>query len=726
MENQFNIEELTKLAEQGDVAAQSQLGNCYYWGNGVEKNHEKSFEWYLKSAEQGDKEGQYFVGMFYATGSGTARDYQQAVKWCRLAAEQGQADAINQLGWHYEHGFGVEKDEKKAVELYLRNAENGNALAQFYLSSCYGWGKGVEQDYQKALEWAEKAVANGCEAAIQAVNFYKASLPRQKEEEKFVKETKLADDKADFSVKNAVGFKTNANADTQPTAKKSKEQELLELAEQGDANAQYELGYYYEWKSYDDKKALEWYTKAAEQGHIKAQEQVAYIYRKGKVVERSYEKYVEWMTKAANQGSAEAQQSLGVFYDKGADGVPQNYELAAMWFEKAAEQGKVEATYQLGEYYYWGNGVPENNEKAIEWYKKAAEGDVHYVATIEAQWRLGEMYEHGHGVDVDLEVAAEWYNSAAKNHHSGAKDDLERLYESGAVEPKDVAVRNDEVFGRLIHDGKKTWKGKITANFNGRQTELKIRLASTSKEKFSKEQLKAFAEYREKEAVFYAAVQQKAKEIYKKANGEKDNEIIPTKLCIDRQGNYGWECKKAWDEQAISAILSDGDVQIGSVSVVYNYADVVASRSKTQWYEGDTAYMNLFGFLEALDVRRALYEYEEAEDEEVREGKLTDKEVELLLWLTNELNTESIADGVVNYCNITYDMWSDKQIGREDLLDELDISKIYLRTEHSAEYDDDPEISLAGECQCDEEHGIAIGFKDKELAGVSSEDYGFS
>lgn len=683
MENQANIEELTKLAEQGDVTAQNQLGNCYFQGIGVRKNYDESLKWYLKSAEQGDKDGQYYTALIYVT----KQNYQEAVKWSQLAAEQGQAEAINQLGWHYEHGFGVEKDEKKAAALYLQNAEQGNAIAQFYLSGCYGWGKGVEKDYKKALEWAEKAVANGCKQAIPAVNHYKTFLP---------------------------------------TAKKSKEQELLELAEQGDANAQYELGYYYEWKSCDDKKALEWYTKAAEQGHIRAQEQVAYIYRKGKVVERSYEKYVEWMTKAANQGSAEAQQSLGVFYDKGADGVPQNYELAAMWFEKAAEQGKVEATYKLGEYYYWGNGVPENNEKAIEWYKKAAEGDVHYVATINAQWRMGEIYENGNGVDVDLEVAADWYNRAAKNHHSQARADLDRLYESGAVEPKDVAVRKDEDFGRLIHDGKKTWKGKITANFNGKQTELKLKLSSTAEEKFTEAQRKAFAEYRKKETDFYNAVQKRAKEIYKKANGEKDNEIIPTVLCIDREGNYGWECKKAWDGQNISAILSDGDVQIASVSVVYNYADVVASRTKTQWYEGDTAYMNLFGFLEALDVRRALYEYEEAEDEEVREGKLTDKEVKLLLWLTNELNTESIADGVVEYCNITYDMWSDKQIGREDLLDELDISKIYLRTEHSAEYDDDPEISLAGECQCDEEHGIAIGFKNKELAGVSSEDYGFS
>ncbi|MBR6042452.1 MAG: sel1 repeat family protein [Paludibacteraceae bacterium] len=700
MENQANIEELTKLAEQGDVTARNQLGNCYFQGIGVRKNYDESLKWYLKSAEQGDKDGQYYTALIYVT----KQNYQEAVKWSQLAAEQGQAEAINQLGWHYEHGFGVEKDEKKAAALYLQNAEQGNAIAQFYLSGCYGWGKGVEKDYKKALEWAEKAVANGCKQAIPAVNHYKTFLPTQKEVE-------------------TNGLKTGNNTST---GIKDKQQALRMQAEQGDANAQYELGSYYKWKKSDNKTAFEWFTKAAEQGHAKAQKEVAYYYYEGKIVDQSYEKYIEWMTKSANQGNADAQHRLGRFFDEGADGVPQNYELGAMWLTKAAEQGDTESAYYLAEHYYWGNGVPEDNEKAIEWFKKAAEGDVHHRTTKDAQWRMGEIYENGYGVDADLEVAADWYNRAAKNHHSQARADLDRLYESGAVEPKDVAVRKDEDFGRLIHDGKKTWKGKITANFNGKQTELKLKLSSTAEEKFTEAQRKAFAEYRKKETDFYNAVQKRAKEIYKKANGEKDNEIIPTVLCIDREGNYGWECKKAWDGQNISAILSDGDVQIASVSVVYNYADVVASRTKTQWYEGDTAYMNLFGFLEALDVRRALYEYEEAEDEEVRDGKLTDKEVQLLLWLTNELNTESIADGVVEYCNITYDMWSDKQIGREDLLDELDISKIYLRTEHSAEYDDDPEISLAGECQCDEEHGIAIGFKNKELAGVSSEDYGFS
>lgn len=44
---------LTKAAEQGDTAAQCNLGYCYYRGQGVEQDYQKAIEWYTKAAEQG-------------------------------------------------------------------------------------------------------------------------------------------------------------------------------------------------------------------------------------------------------------------------------------------------------------------------------------------------------------------------------------------------------------------------------------------------------------------------------------------------------------------------------------------------------------------------------------------------------------------------------------------------------------------------------------------------
>ena len=48
---------------------------------------------YRKAAEQGDAAAQNNLGFMYINGEGVPQDYQEALKWYSLAAEQGHADA---------------------------------------------------------------------------------------------------------------------------------------------------------------------------------------------------------------------------------------------------------------------------------------------------------------------------------------------------------------------------------------------------------------------------------------------------------------------------------------------------------------------------------------------------------------------------------------------------------------------------------------------------------
>ncbi len=85
--------------------------------------------------------------------------------------------------------------------------------------------------------------------------------------------------------------------------------ELRRLADQGDAQAQFELGVRYAHGygvSRDDQEAAKWYRLAAE------------------------------------QGDADAQHALGVMYDEGR-GVPKDYVLAHMWLNLAAAKGGKDA-----------------------------------------------------------------------------------------------------------------------------------------------------------------------------------------------------------------------------------------------------------------------------------------------------------------------------------------------------------------------------------------------
>ena len=87
----------------------------------------------------------------------------------------------------------------------------------------------------------------------------------------------------------------------------------------------------------DDKKTVEWYTKAAEQGYANAQNNLGVCYKRGQGVPQDYKKAVEWYTKAAEQGHARAQTNLGCCYEAGY-GVPQDYKKAAEWYTKAGKK----------------------------------------------------------------------------------------------------------------------------------------------------------------------------------------------------------------------------------------------------------------------------------------------------------------------------------------------------------------------------------------------------
>jgi len=81
-----------------------------------------------------------------------------------------------------------------------------------------------------------------------------------------------------------------------------------------DADAQYNLGKCFHFGLgvvQDDCKAVEWYTKAAEQGHMDAQFYLGrYFYLGGTGVAQDWCKAVEWWTKAAEQGDSGAKEFL--------------------------------------------------------------------------------------------------------------------------------------------------------------------------------------------------------------------------------------------------------------------------------------------------------------------------------------------------------------------------------------------------------------------------------
>jgi uncharacterized protein len=112
-------------------------------------------------AAQGDVVAQYNLGLMYLTGQGVPQDDRQAATWFRAAAEKGDAPAQYYLGLSYQSGRGMKRDAVEAAMWYRKAAEQGYVYAQSVLGFMYGNGEGVPTDFVEAFLWLSLAAAAG-------------------------------------------------------------------------------------------------------------------------------------------------------------------------------------------------------------------------------------------------------------------------------------------------------------------------------------------------------------------------------------------------------------------------------------------------------------------------------------------------------------------------------------------------------------------------------------
>jgi len=193
---------------------------------------------------------------------------------------------------------------------------------------------------------------------------------------------------------------------------------LIDLAKQGKPENQYELANCYltgEGKVEINKtKAIEWFTKASDQGHALSQKKLGDIYLGekntkeaikyytlaskngssdaqyilgnfyfyGKNVKLDYSKAFEYYKLSANQGNNRAEEALGTFYYFGYGKIKQDYKEAIHWFTLSAEKGNAMSAYYLATCYYDGLGCTKNDDLALSWSEKALAGEINEALPI--------------------------------------------------------------------------------------------------------------------------------------------------------------------------------------------------------------------------------------------------------------------------------------------------------------------------------------------------------
>jgi TPR repeat protein len=83
-----------KSAHSGDAPSQNMVGVAYRDGDGTEKDHEKSKEWFFKAALQNDPKAQSNLGHILGVDSPASPDRKEALKWLLIAKDNGEITAI--------------------------------------------------------------------------------------------------------------------------------------------------------------------------------------------------------------------------------------------------------------------------------------------------------------------------------------------------------------------------------------------------------------------------------------------------------------------------------------------------------------------------------------------------------------------------------------------------------------------------------------------------------
>ena len=185
-----------------------------------------------------------------------------------------------------------------------------------------------------------------------------------------------------------------ANDDRFPLKERDEAVEQLEqLAEDGDAYAQYIIGTAYRDGGLlipDTAKAQKLLERAAEQDLDAAQYALGKLFLSDEADVHDSAKGIYWLKRSANNGNDFAAYRLGKEYLSGKN-VSKDTSTAAEYLRQAANNGNAYAQYLLGKLYLTGEGVQQATDTAYQWFTKAYYGGHTYAGMFMDRIDHGEQ-----------------------------------------------------------------------------------------------------------------------------------------------------------------------------------------------------------------------------------------------------------------------------------------------------------------------------------------------
>ena len=273
---------IRSLATRGYVPAQVELAAILISNhNDVSaKEAEEAFKLVSNVVKNPDAPARAWrvLGDCYFSGLGTEPDGQKMIEALEKAASKGSLEALSRMGYCYEFGINVKSDSKKALACYERAAKAGLPAAMLKYGDMIAAGEVDGKGADDALVWFRKSAAEDCPEALYRLG-----------------------------TMNLHGIGTEKDPELAA--------ELFSRGAQLEhPNSQYELGMLFLMKdgpiARDDRAAFFWFNRAASQGCVAAQRQLAVCYENGTGCDIDLEKALILYREAAKNGDVEARKRL--------------------------------------------------------------------------------------------------------------------------------------------------------------------------------------------------------------------------------------------------------------------------------------------------------------------------------------------------------------------------------------------------------------------------------
>ncbi len=172
-----------KASQSGDDSSMVRLGQLYYAGKFVKKDHALAKKWWGKAAVKGNATAYYNLAYLYEKGLDnkveninykSAAEYYKEVIEIKNVKSDLKRDAAYKLGTLYQYADikkGLEKDNKEAIKWYKIAANLNDKEAMFEIGVIYETGgANILINKEEAIKWYKKAANLGQNDAQIALN----------------------------------------------------------------------------------------------------------------------------------------------------------------------------------------------------------------------------------------------------------------------------------------------------------------------------------------------------------------------------------------------------------------------------------------------------------------------------------------------------------------------------------------------------------------------------